>query len=320
MPKVSVLMCSYNHIHYLPSALDSVLSQQGVDFEVVIVDDASTDGSQKYLAKIKDSRVKIVLREKNQGVCRTANEAYLLTSGEYIAPMSSDDVWIKNKLRVQCEVLDSNPGVMAVFSTATIIDKNGTRLPAQGHPFHSFKLSRNDLFGLFFSGRNVLCAASEMMRRSALGPAPFYDIRCLQIQDMEQHMRLLLQGELAILPNVLVQYRTHGENLSTPTALAMTRHVFELPIILEHFLEIHEIKQIRAILPDESIPDSVEDELLPFIWGRAAMHNPKGNYVSRLWGYSVIRDVMASDARARAIEEHFGFTLQDYYNLVSAFG
>ena len=116
MPKVSILMPVYNSAEFLREAIESMLSQSFKDFEFLIVDDGSTDGSAGILAEYveKDSRIRIIRNEKNQGIVYSLNRGLKECTGEYIARMDSDDIALKERLDKQIAVLDKNPDIIAL--------------------------------------------------------------------------------------------------------------------------------------------------------------------------------------------------------------
>ncbi|MGZ7171982.1 MAG: glycosyltransferase family 2 protein, partial [Halobacteriota archaeon] len=124
MPLVSVGMASYNHEKFISEAIESVLGQDFDDLELIIVDDASTDSSRQIIQKYaaKDSRVSVILHEANCGIAKTANDGIAAAKGKFLAPIASDDVWMKDKLSKQLAVLESDEDLI-VWTEAEIIDE-----------------------------------------------------------------------------------------------------------------------------------------------------------------------------------------------------
>ena len=113
MPKVSVVMSVYNAEPYLEAAIDSILNQTFRDFEFVIVDDGSTDGSTEILEKYAkgDSRIRLVHNAFNKGLIRSLNRGVKLAKGEYIARQDGDDVSLPQRLASQVQFLDEHPEI-----------------------------------------------------------------------------------------------------------------------------------------------------------------------------------------------------------------
>jgi glycosyltransferase involved in cell wall biosynthesis len=116
IPKVSVLMPNYNCEKYITEAIESILDQSFIDFEFIIIDDASTDGSWKIIQEYaeKDLRIIAMRNEENIGVHNTRNLLFTEASGQYYALFDSDDVAHIERLRMQCEFIDNHPDISLI--------------------------------------------------------------------------------------------------------------------------------------------------------------------------------------------------------------
>jgi len=123
--KISVVMAVYNGMPYLEEAVKSVLSQTYNNLEFIIVDDASTDGTAKYLKSLKDKRIKIITNSKNLGLATSLNKALKVANGEYIARMDADDISMSNRLKTQMKYLILNPKIDICGTWAILIDEEG---------------------------------------------------------------------------------------------------------------------------------------------------------------------------------------------------
>ena len=123
-PRVSVVMATYNHAAFVKEAIDSVLRQQGVDFEFLIADDGSSDDTRAVVAAIEDHRISFFPNPVNRGACTVLNELVERTRGEYVALINSDDAWYPDKLRYQVDVLDRDPNLGATFGRVTFFDRD----------------------------------------------------------------------------------------------------------------------------------------------------------------------------------------------------
>jgi glycosyltransferase involved in cell wall biosynthesis len=125
MPRVTVIIPSYNHEKFVGEAIQSVLNQTYQDFEIVITDDGSTDQSVSIIKSFTDPRIKLFCFDKNQGACVAGLKCRSEAKGEFIALLNSDDVFAPDKLEKQVRFLEQNPEIAAVFSYAQIIDEEG---------------------------------------------------------------------------------------------------------------------------------------------------------------------------------------------------
>jgi len=126
LPLVSIVFTSYNHAEYLKQAIDSILAQTFTNFEFIIVDDCSTDGSIEILKQYKDSRIKLNLLEKNTGsYVKASHFGALKAVGKYILFAQCDDYAEPHQLHRLVEQMVANPGVGVVFSRSTLVDEQG---------------------------------------------------------------------------------------------------------------------------------------------------------------------------------------------------
>ena len=319
-PKISVLGASYNHEQFLLQALQSILSQQGPSFELILIDDASADGTQDIIKRISDPRVRAIMHETNQGICRTFNEAFSHSRGEYIAFMSGDDVFMPNKLAIQAAYLDAHPDAVAVFSLMTPIDSAGWPIRDLMNTYLQYPGSREDILRRAFFGYNCLFAPTEMLRREIIASEPyFHDIRCGQAHDWEQHVRMALKGNIAVIPEPLVKYRIHDNNASKPSDEVNARLTLEHEIVLNSLLRLDDPRLLFRMFPEIAHMENVTAEKIPFLLALTAIIGTKSIRLKQ-WGMRVLSDFLSTEAKARHLEELTGFTLKEYYKLQAETG
>jgi glycosyltransferase involved in cell wall biosynthesis len=218
MRKVSVLMPTYNYARYLPLAIKSVLSQSYSDFELIIVDDCSTDGSKELVEewKLSDDRVVAVYHDKNRGVAEARNSGLAVSSGEFIAFCDSDDVWLEDKLRVQFDALSKAPEVGILHSDSAIIDCIGN---LTGERFSALYHRKNQpLSGALLEElcqRNFLCVPTVILRREAIKFAGGFDVSLRSLEDWVCWTKISSKYSFSYIDEVLAHYRIHGESLSS---------------------------------------------------------------------------------------------------------
>jgi len=213
MAKVSVLMPVYNQEKYLRYALDSVMFQTFKDFEVVIISDASTDGTLDILNQYRKQhpeKIRIFTQRRNKGVAASLNWGLKKTEGEYIARIDSDDVWAIDKLEKQVEVLDSDSELYLLATDKQYINYKGE--------FHNHKTDE-PIFSYQNIKRNILknnfiCHSSVMFRRSIIDSVGFYNEKYKNSEDYEYWLRIIKQHKVEILPEKLTFYRVYNEMTS----------------------------------------------------------------------------------------------------------
>jgi len=203
MARVTVVVPAYNAARFLPEALDSVTAQSYHDYELILVDDASTDET----AAVAASRRAVVIRRGARGGPAAArNDGIRSGSGELIALIDADDAWHPEKLRKQVALLDARPRAILA---ATRAERFGS-LARFDPPLEEGEVTEGLL------RENFLVTSSILMRRSAWERAgPFdTDPGLVSVEDYDLWLRLSLLGEFAALDEVLVRRRLHAGNLS----------------------------------------------------------------------------------------------------------
>ncbi len=214
-PAVTVLMSVYNGERYLRRSVDSVLAQTYTDFEFLILDDGSTDGSLAILREYAaaDPRVRLVSRP-NKGLTKTLNEGLHLARGRYVARMDGDDVCLPRRLAVQVEYLDRHPDVVLVGGQVELIDPDGLLICLKDKMW----LDHADIDQALMTRGWPLVHPAVTMRRDALLAVNGFDETYVTNQDHDLFLRLAEYGRVANLPDVLLQYRQHFESVSLAKA------------------------------------------------------------------------------------------------------
>jgi glycosyltransferase involved in cell wall biosynthesis len=201
-PRISVILPVYNGQDYLAQAIDSVLSQSFSDFELIIINDGSTDGSVAIIEKLTDPRIRL-FQQSNMGLAATLNRAISLAKGKYIARQDQDDVCFQSRFEEQINFLDANPDVGMVGTCAEIWVDNERTNRYLRHPVDDASLK----FGLLFD--NHFVHSSVMIRRSVFEKVGGYseDKSRQPPEDYELWSRVMKSYKLANLPEVLMAYR-----------------------------------------------------------------------------------------------------------------
>lgn len=209
-PMVSVIMPSYNHSAFISRALESVFKQRYPNYEVVVVDDGSTDATIGILAGY---RYRIQLLEGKRvgpGGCR--NKGIKASVGEYIAFLDSDDLWLPDKVQKQVDFLNRHKSIGLVFSDATIFNEEPGGVERQlGIMRYRGPLS---LTGLFRNNFIPIC--SVMVRRSVLDTVGLFAERDELASGVDYHLwlRIARRFQLGHIPEILASYRVHSENMA----------------------------------------------------------------------------------------------------------
>lgn len=210
MPKVSVLMPMYNNERFLPFAVESILNQTFTDFELLIIDDGSTDTSVSLARSYADARIRLVENRENLGLTKRLNQGLKLAGGEYIARMDGDDVSRPERLFEQAAYLDQHPEVGLLGSAVQPINEAGQPCGAvYSLPLTDVEVRWQMLLSPAFAHPAV------MLRRSVLQENQLvYDETYLSAQDYDMWRRMLMVTRGANLAAPLLYYRRHAEQVS----------------------------------------------------------------------------------------------------------
>jgi glycosyltransferase involved in cell wall biosynthesis len=207
-PKVSVVLPVWNAERYLAGAIESVLAQTFTDFELLIVDDGSTDGSAALIRRYRDRRIRRIENEKNLGVTRSLNLGLELARGRYVARMDADDLCAPERLERQVAFLDAHPGVALVASRARWVDALGAEIGVIDTPADGETLRRRLRRG------NWIVHGTVMMRAEAVRALGGYNESMERAEDYDLWLRLSERHQIAALPALLYTWRDHGGSVS----------------------------------------------------------------------------------------------------------
>ena len=244
LPTVSVVIPSYEHGTWIHTSINSVLAQDWQDFEIIITDDGSSDNTVQQIQSIKDSRIDLKVFKKNRGAGLATNYGISRARGEFIAILNSDDYFAPKKLSTQVEFLRQHPNVGAVFGWPALVDEQGNTFEQTDHKdFGVFQVAnRNRMQWLrqFFDHGNCLCHPTVMIRKSCYEAVGLYDARLAQVPDLDMWVRLAMQFEIYVLPEVLTYFRIQEglQNASARRLNVLVRDAWERRQVLRHFLQL----------------------------------------------------------------------------------
>lgn len=207
--RVSAIITAYNSEAFIAEAIDSVLKQSRVVDEIVVVDDGSTDGTRRVVAEYAEQGIKFI-QQHNRGAGAARNKGIRETSGEFVAFLDADDMWLPDKTLLQVNYLNAHPETALVsgFSRWWNMTKGTVRI--SGKVPESMHALRREILV-----HNVLGNPSmAMIRRSALAEVGLFDEGIRWGQDWELWIRLTQRYNAAMIPQPLTVYRWHNDNLS----------------------------------------------------------------------------------------------------------
>ncbi|HSS95800.1 MAG TPA: glycosyltransferase [Terriglobales bacterium] len=210
-PVLSVLLPVYNAERYLRQSVCSVLAQTFDNFELLALDDGSTDKSLAILREyeLNDSRLRVLSWSQNRGLVPTLNELIANARGRFLARVDADDICFPQRFARQVSFLDLHADHALVGTFCELINNLGQRIGILKHP-----LDHDEIDRLQLEGRTCVSHTSVLLRRSIISKIGGYDPQFLHAEDLDLWLRLAEYGKIANIPEVLTQYRLHEDSVS----------------------------------------------------------------------------------------------------------
>lgn len=276
MPTVSVIVPTYNTIAYLPDALESILKQTFEDFEILLVNDGSTDNTEQWAKQLTDPRIRYIFQE-NQGLSAARNTGISEAQGQYIALLDADDMWEPTKLEQQVAYLERRPDIGMVHTWISFIDEKGQstgriwKTQAEGWALPSL-LQRNEVAVL-----------SVLVRRECFAQVGDFDITLRSLEDWELWLRLTAQYPIGLIREPLARYRQLPGSMSRNCEVmeasfkrVIERHFALAPKHLQ-FLRDRSYGSAYQCLGWKSIQSTRPDSALAWTYYQLAFrHHPRG--------------------------------------------
>lgn len=209
MPLVSVVMAAKNYARFLPTAVESVFAQTFRDWELLVIDDGSSDDTPEVVRPFLPDRRVRYLRSDRLGQPRAKNLGIRLGRGEFVAFLDADDAWEPTKLEKQLAVFAANPEAGVVFCRRTLIDENDNPLPARPAPPPPTGRVLDKMFV-----QNFVCFSSAVVRRDVFSHVGAFDPQWDLAIDFDLWLRVARHHAFDFVDEALVRYRTGHGNLS----------------------------------------------------------------------------------------------------------
>jgi len=258
VPRISVVMASFNHEKFVGQAVESVLTQTHQDLEFCITDDGSTDRTCEIISSHRDPRIKFVPLGSNHGACHAINDAIRRSSAPFIAVINSDDRFYPGKLEKQLAVLTEKPSVGAVFTHVDFIDADDVPIPAADAALGDFSQvnrTRQEWLQRLYLGGNCLSHPSVLIRRDCYLLEGLYDERFRQLPDYLMWIRILKRWNIEILAEPLIAFRLLPDqrNESAPKPEGERRNLWEMTQVAKELIGFTEPDfkfVVKSVMPD----------------------------------------------------------------------
>lgn len=236
MPRVSIIIPTYNRATSIGRTIQSVLNQSYSDFEVIIVDDNSSDNIQEILSDYDDSRIKYIKHQINRGAPAARNTGIENAKGEFFALLDDDDEWFPQKLEKQIEVFDSmGKNVGMVYSGYEIASNEGKIVK------ELFPGLKGDLFNVLLKS-NIIGSPTNLIKREC-----FEKIHCDETlkscQDWDLWLQISKNYEIEYVPEILARYNLSDSSISRNNISVLIGHE---QILTKYYSYIHKYRKIHS--------------------------------------------------------------------------
>ena len=207
--KVSIIVPTYNRAHFIAEAINSVLNQTFRDFEMIVVDNYSSDNTESVVKSYNDERIRYFKNRNNGLISINRNYGIKKSRGAYIAFLDDDDLWLPEKLAKQVDILDSNNELGLVYSDSYIIDRDGHERE------QTYFYSRKPLGGNVFDEllqNSPIPLLTVMVRREVLDKVGEFNPRYKIAQDYDLWLRIVEYYPVDFMEQPLAKFRVHSES------------------------------------------------------------------------------------------------------------
>lgn len=208
-PLVSVILPTYNCANFLPASIGSILSQTYHSYEIIVIDDGSTDNTKEVLVPFIQ-RITYINLEQNKGLPAARNVGIRSAQGKYIAFIDADDLWMPEKLQTDIEYFGKYQDAGMVYSLHTNIDAEGCVLDGALKK----RLPAGNIFNQLFSEQNFIIASSVIVRKEVFETTGLFDEQLFNCQDWDMWLRIAFYFKVAGINKPLVKYRHNPHSLS----------------------------------------------------------------------------------------------------------
>lgn len=237
-PKISVVIPLYNHEAFIERCIISIIEQSYQDYELIIINDGSTDNSENIVKKITDRRIRYCYQQ-NQGAFATINKGIKLSKGTYISILNSDDTYSEHRLKRFIEMMCGDSSLEAIFSYIKIIDEHDNLIRLKKGPEDnwkttaavSFKEDYNKVYDLLAG--NYLLTTSNIFCKKDIFERIGYFRKLKYTHDYDMFLRINFNCKTKIVDDYLINYRMHRGNTFKKDRATVR---FEVGLLLTEFL------------------------------------------------------------------------------------
>jgi len=220
-PLVSVILPAYNHDKYVAESINSVLKQSYTNFELIIINDGSSDSTDEIISSIYNENKSAIkyISKKNEGLIKTLNLALKISKGRYITFIASDDKWMREKLKIQVDFMQKNPDIYMSFTDAYFLKQfSETSIKYTTYKPNIKKIFKKDKKNIFNKMiiENLVISLTTIIKREFIEELGFFD-EDLIYEDYDMWLRVSKKHKISYIDRVTAYYRIHDANFSRNT-------------------------------------------------------------------------------------------------------
>jgi glycosyltransferase involved in cell wall biosynthesis len=245
MPLVSVIINVRNGALYLREAIDSVLAQTFADWELVLWDDCSTDNSAEIIAEYRDRRIRYCLSPEDTPLGEARNRAIAQATGEWLAFLDQDDIWLPHKLEKQLAL--ASPDVAIIYGRTVLFDSTHGNLRDYDHSHEFSALPEGDIFSQLFSHACFIAMSSVVLRAAAVAEVGQIPLNIQVVPDYYLYVALARSHKARAVQEVVCRYRVHSGSMSASHEYRRRLHE-EPPLIIRQWASQVDPRIVRSRL------------------------------------------------------------------------
>ena len=224
MSLISIIVPAYNAAKTIRETIASVQQQTIHDWELIAIDDGSTDNTLKIVKGIKEPRLKVI-SIVNSGVAEARNTGLTHAEGAYIAFLDADDLWVEDKLERQLQALQQNPDAVVAYSWTCFMDREEDGYVYHGSPSYQYA---GNVYARLLIADFIHSGSNTLIRKSALDRVGGFDAKCSGCADWDMWLRLSVIGDFAVVPEYQILYRRAATSMSANVEKMYDRAVFAI--------------------------------------------------------------------------------------------
>lgn len=316
-PLVSIVMPNYNRGKYIGAAVESVLKQSIHDWELIIVDDASTDDSWTVISSFQDPRIRKIRLPENGHVSNAHNVGNALCEGQYIALLDSDDLWEKDKLEKQIEYLETHAETDLCFTLLKLVDSEGQPMRDENLEklFQEKDRSREEWTGYLLKTGNHFANDSVLMRRKVMEETGWNDLSLIQLHDYDIWLRAVRKYNLHIIQEPLLLYRKGEETLSSKSASNRRRLLLESASIISRTVREMEDDFFLSVFREDLVRKDAAGTPMVYCEKALLLASDRLAVNCKAYAFEMFREILQDDEKRQVLRNQYKLDQHEIYRM-----